>query len=79
MRTSYPLLYSPLFRGGVIARGVADGRFRMTRHGLEKRCSVCHDFWPADTEFFYEQRQTLSSQCRACHAEKLASSRRQQP
>lgn len=75
MRTSSPLLYSPLFRSGVIAKGVTVGRFRMTPYGMEKRCSICHEFWPADTEFFYDQRQTLSSQCRACHAENLASRR----
>lgn len=46
--------------------------------GLEKRCSSCHDWWPADTDFFtrHEIRPGgLANQCKACAAAAQAASR----
>lgn len=43
------------------------GRLRETELGLEKRCSVCGDYWPADTEFFYAKGAGLMSCCKACY------------
>ncbi|HJV50104.1 MAG TPA: hypothetical protein VJ652_01505 [Noviherbaspirillum sp.] len=40
-----------------------------TEIGTEKRCVSCHEYWPADTEFFVQQqksRDRLSSRCIAC-------------
>lgn len=46
-----------------------------TELGLEKQCTRCHDFWPADAEFFYaagSAKDGLMSECKACFAEKNA-------
>lgn len=43
--------------------------FRQVAGALEKRCSRCHEWWPADTDFFtrHEVRPGgLTNQCRAC-------------
>ncbi len=38
---------------------------------LERRCSKCGDWWPADREFFYSsgpaEKGKLHSQCKACY------------
>lgn len=34
--------------------------------GREQRCSKCREYWPADTEFFHQLRDRLSSWCKAC-------------
>ena len=50
----------------------------VTELGEEKRCTRCGDYWPADGEFFGHQpnnRNGLSSQCRACLAESRRESR----
>lgn len=44
--------------------------FREAGGGLEKRCSSCHEWWPADTDFFsrHEIRPGgLANQCKACN------------
>jgi hypothetical protein len=38
-----------------IQRGLQSGRYVMTRLGLERRCTRCREYWPANTEFFYSQ------------------------
>lgn len=44
--------------------------YRLDSDGaLEKRCSKCRDWWPADTEFFPVDRAGLGSWCRACRYE----------
>ena len=43
-----------------------------TELGLEKRCTKCGEYYPADTEFFYHQNRGplyLHSWCRACCSE----------
>jgi len=47
--------------------------FRYDEDGeLEKRCSICHEWWPADREFFQSCSRNfggLHSQCNACFLE----------
>lgn len=41
--------------------------------GPVKWCPVCKEYWPADTEFFYQAKlraDGLHSYCIACHVEK---------
>ncbi len=45
-------------------------RWNEVGHYMEKRCSKCRDWWPADNEFFsytssHGQRK-LGSWCKAC-------------
>jgi hypothetical protein len=52
--------------------GLASGRYRYDEDGeLEKRCSICREYWPADTEFFYQSTSTdgLHTYCKACYYE----------
>jgi hypothetical protein len=56
----------------LIGHGIRTGRYKVTDIGLEKRCTACDDWWPADTEFFAVQSckpDGLSSGCKCCHAE----------
>lgn len=42
---------------------------RETELGIEKFCTSCQNWWPADREFFHRQPSGhlgLRSQCRAC-------------
>ena len=41
-----------------------------TELGLEKLCARCHEFWPADTEFFHRKGTGLHSYCKACVTER---------
>lgn len=46
---------------------------------LEKKCSKCHDYWPADREFFYaskNKKDGLRNECKACYSEYKSVSRR---
>ncbi len=46
-----------------------------TELGLEKLCSKCREYYPADTEFFAHMNRGplfLHSWCRACQAEDRA-------
>lgn len=52
-----------------LRRGIKSGLYRQTELGLEKRCSACGDYWPADPEFFYPKGGRLASQCKACFRE----------
>lgn len=43
---------------------------KMTDLGLEIECCKCGEFYPADTEFFYAQKNTkygIHSWCKACY------------
>jgi len=46
---------------------------RITELGVEKRCTRCGDWWPADEEFFPKNRvrtkRGLSPWCKACFTE----------
>lgn len=52
--------------------GLANGRYQFDEDGeLEKRCSHCQEYWPADTEFFFASahsthRDGLHCMCKAC-------------
>ena len=49
-------------------------RFCETEIGVEARCTKCGDYWPADAEFFYLDRDGRPhSWCKACYiAERIA-------
>ena len=45
-------------------------RVRETIDGVEKYCSKCADWWPADTEFWWAQKAGLLGLfgcCKACY------------
>lgn len=44
--------------------------YQQTQWGLEKRCSKCQEYWPADTEFFSPNNGGLHAHCKGCQAEK---------
>lgn len=65
--------YCPPFTPGAIGMRISTGRFVFTELGLEKRCSTCRDFFPADTEFFFSQTSRpdgLSTYCKACNLDR---------
>ena len=48
------------------------GNMRRSEDGLEKRCTRCNDWWPADGEFFYSNPRHvagLADWCKACYSE----------
>lgn len=52
-------------------RGFGHANRCVTDLGAEKLCCTCHEWWPADAEFFARNRARpdgLSSQCKACVA-----------
>lgn len=56
----------------LMARHLKSGTYREGEDGLEKRCSRCQEYWPADSEFFYASRALadgLNSNCKACYIE----------
>jgi hypothetical protein len=61
--------FSPLPNPKLLSRWLAQGRYALTLDGLEKRCTRCESFWPADTEFFYIDNSSgdkLFCWCVAC-------------
>ncbi len=53
-----------------IQRGLQSGRYAITGIGLERKCSRCGEYWPADTEFFYFQPSAsggLNCYCHDCY------------
>lgn len=43
-----------------------------TELGTEKLCTRCHEYWPADKEFFYlanKKKDGLHSWCKCCYLE----------
>lgn len=57
----------PVLTCAQILRGLQSGRYAMTTIGLERRCSLCGEYWPADTEFFYYQPSSSAGLCTYCH------------
>lgn len=56
----------------LLAKRLKSGVFHIDENGdIEKRCSKCRDYWPADTEFFYatKVRDGLTDWCKACYVE----------
>ncbi|MFA5824781.1 MAG: hypothetical protein WC825_02280 [Gallionellaceae bacterium] len=48
------------------------GTYRLGEDGeLEKRCTKCREYWPADSEFFYAAStgDGLNDCCKACYIE----------
>ena len=43
---------------------------QITELGKEKECARCHEFWPADNEFFHKRGTGLHSYCKACVTER---------
>lgn len=61
--------YCPSIHRDVIAARLEIGRMVFSELGLEKRCTCCLEFFPADTEFFApkpKSRDGLSTQCKVC-------------
>lgn len=52
-----------------LKRGLSSGLYQQTDLGLERRCSCCGDYWPADAEFFDRKGGWLTSTCKACFRE----------
>lgn len=42
-------------------------RIREGELGLEKLCTKCDDWWPADSEFFWTSNGRLHYCCKACY------------
>ena len=57
----------------LLARRLRNGRLRYDEHGaLEKLCTGCNEYWPADSEFFYASSSVadgLGARCKACYLE----------
>lgn len=68
----------------LLEQRLASGKYRYDPDlGLEKRCSACKEYLPADSEFFFagRDRDGLHCQCKVCNDEsrhRSARLRRQQ-
>lgn len=64
----------PAWTPAQIARRLETGTLRYADAQLEKRCSRCREYLPADTEFFMTthqgQRLDLHTWCKCCYAER---------
>ncbi len=52
--------------------GLASGRYQYEDGELQKRCSACREYWPADSEFFHgcsANPDGLHNYCRACYCD----------
>lgn len=61
--------YCPVPSAHIMAVRLKNGVYAMTECGLEKRCSKCRDYWPADTEFYYvapSKEGGIGDWCKAC-------------
>lgn len=72
---STTVVICPVYTSEQIHRRIKTGTFRLDRNGeLEKRCSSCREYLPADTEFFHGNRQSgrldLHTWCKFCVAER---------
>lgn len=55
-----------------LARRIKRGIYAYIETELHKRYNVCKEYWPADTEFFYESdthNDGIGATCRACRCE----------
>lgn len=64
-----------------LAKRLATGKYQFNEDGeLEKRCSTCLEYWPADEEFFHKGKSRsgndgLHTMCRDCHCQSSMRSR----
>lgn len=67
----------------LLALRLRSGVYRRDENGeLEKRCSRCREYWPADNEFFHAGAaydDGLHCQCKACFIERRRRERRGTP
>ena len=51
-----------------------------TELGIEKRCTVCQEFWPEDDEFYYFSRSDnrYYAECKACYSDRRVKDRQKQ-
>lgn len=66
--------HCPIPSPATLARGLRTGSYAVTGIGLERRCSNCSDYWPADTEFFWSSPGTgagLHCWCKACYSARM--------
>lgn len=57
----------------LLIKGLKNGKYRTDFDGLYKRCCRCRDYWPADSEFYYANKNMpdgLSGFCKACYLER---------
>lgn len=61
--------FCPIPTRRTISQGLKSGRYALTNIGLERLCSTCGEFWPADTEFFWATPggAGLHCWCKACY------------
>jgi len=63
-----------------VQQALASGRYRIEPDGLYKQCNVCHDWWPADTEFFAQDKNShsgMNNYCRACRMDRRRAAKRE--
>jgi len=69
------VFFCPLPTAQTMKMGFKKGSYALTGLGLERRCSICQEFWPADTEFFWSTPGApsgLHCWCKACYTERRA-------
>lgn len=56
----------------LMATGLVTGKYQYQDGELYKRCSRCCDYWPADSEFFFANKNGdgIDNTCRACYMER---------
>lgn len=59
-RTAENGAYCPIPSQAIRAHRLRTGKYKLGPIGLEARCSLCRDYWPADTEFFYPLKTDAS-------------------
>lgn len=63
----------------LLARRLATGYYQVNEDDdIEKRCSHCRDYWPADTQFFnrnVKEQDGLHCMCRDCQKQSTERSR----
>lgn len=70
VKTALHGAYCPIPDPRLLERWLKKGAYRLGDIGLEKRCTICCEYWPADTEFFFTAPGTpggLLSSCKDCY------------
>ncbi|KJF83700.1 hypothetical protein UA31_03330 [Photobacterium angustum] len=64
---------------------MATGIFAITELGLEKKCTMCGDWYPFDDEFYQsyfikaKNRHQVKAECKACCIERYRNHLRKKP